>query len=223
MAVHTRHSVVEAEAVVEQIRAAGGRAAVVRADLENQQDVEGLVGAARAAVGPLGVLVNNASLFEPDEVGSLRADLWERHFAVHVRAPVFLAQAFAGQFEGDMRGVVVNLIDQRVWKLTPQFFSYTLSKAALHTATQTLAQALAPRVRVVGIGPGPTLANTRQNVADFTAQQAELPLGEGPDPEDIADTLVFLLRASHITGQMIAVDGGQHLMWRTADVAGVKE
>ena len=196
------------------------RAAVLGADLADPAAVAGLVPAARAALGPLGVLVNNASVFEPDAVGGLDLALWERHFAVNLRAPVFLAEAFAAQVEGE--GAVVNLIDQRVWKLTPRFFSYTLSKAALWTATRTLAQALAPRVRVNGIGPGPTFASARQAPEDFARQQAALPLGRGPSPEEIATAVRFLIEARTVTGQMIALDGGQHLAWQTPD-AGIRE
>ena len=220
VAIQYRDSREEAEATAGAVGALGRRAAVLAADLADPAAVAGLVPAARAALGPLGVLVNNASVFEPDAVGGLDPALWERHFAVNLRAPVFLAEAFAAQVEGE--GAVVNLIDQRVWKLTPRFFSYTLSKAALWTATRTLAQALAPRVRVNGIGPGPTFASARQAPEDFARQQAALPLGRGPSPEEIATAVRFLIEARTVTGQMIALDGGQHLAWQTPD-AGIRE
>ena len=218
VAVHCRTSNVAAEETAAAVRALGRRAAVLAADLADPAAVAGLVPAARAALGPLGVLVNNASLFEPDEVGALDPALWERHFAVNLRAPVFLAEAFAAQVEH--AGAIVNIIDQRVWKLTPRFFSYTLAKAALWTATQTLAQALAPKIRVNAVGPGPTLANSRQAPEDFERQRAALLLGRGPSPEEIADAVAFILAARAMTGQMIALDGGQHLAWQTPDVGG---
>ena len=183
--------------------------------------VAALVPAAAAALGPLGVLVNNASLFETDAVGQLDPDLWDRQFAVNLRAPVFLSQAFAAQVAGE--GVIVNIVDQRVWKLTPRFFSYTLTKAALWTATRTLAQALAPKVRVNAVGPGPTLPSARQTPEDFARQRAALLLARGPSPEEIADAVGFILRARAMTGQMIALDGGQHLAWQTPDVTGIVE
>ena len=220
VAIQYRDSREAAEAAAGAVAALGRRSAVLATDLADPAAVAGLVPAARAALGPLGVLVNNASVFEPDAVGSLDLALWERHFAVNLRAPVFLAEAFAAQVEGE--GAVVNLIDQRVWKLTPRFFSYTLSKAALWTATRTLAQALAPKVRVNGIGPGPTFASARQAPEDFARQQAALPLGRGPSPEEIAAAVRFLIEARTVTGQMIALDGGQHLAWQTPD-AGIRE
>jgi NAD(P)-dependent dehydrogenase (short-subunit alcohol dehydrogenase family) len=202
------------------IQAAGGQASVVEADLADPEAVGSLIDRAARALGPLTLLVNNASEFSPDEVGTLTPDLWDRHFAVNLRAPVFLAQDFARQLAPDGTGSIVNIVDQRVWKLTPQFYSYTLTKAALFTATRTLAQALAPRIRVNAIGPGPTLSNVRQAEEDFAKQSAAVLLGRGPSPDEIADAVVFLARSPSITGQMIAVDGGQHLAWETADVFG---
>lgn len=223
VAVHCHRSRGEAEAVAASIRAAGGRAAVVQADLADAGAVAGLVEAARAALGPLTLLVNNASEFEPDTVETLGLDRWERHFAVNLRAPAFLARDFAARLPAGRDGCIVNILDQRVLKPTPQFFSYTLTKAALFAATRTLAQALAPRIRVNGVGPGPTLASPRQDSEAFARQSAAVPLGHGPTPDEIADAVLFLARAKSITGQMIAVDGGQHLAWETPDVAGVME
>lgn len=223
LALHANRSWEEAEALADEIRAGGGQACVVIGDLADAQAVAGLIPAATEALGPIGVLVNNASMFERDGPGQLDASLWDRQFAVNLRAPVFLAEALATHLPQHATGVVVNLIDQRVLKLTPEFTSYTLTKAALHTATRTLAQALAPRVRVVGVGPGPTLANERQSAADFLKQSGAVPLGSGPAPEEIADTVSFLIGARSVTGQMIAVDGGQHLAWETPDVVGIVE
>lgn len=218
VAIHHRRSRAEAETVKAEIEGRGGRAALVQADLAEIGAVEGLIAQAGAALGPVTLLVNNASLFEPDAVESLAPELWDRHFAVNLRAPAFLTRDFARQLPADEDGAVVNVIDQRVWKLNPQFFSYTLAKAALFTATRTMAQALAPRVRVNAVGPGPTLTSSRQSEADFARQGEALPLRRHPQPEDIAEAVVFLARARSVTGQMLAVDGGQHLAWETPDV-----
>lgn len=223
VAIHCRRSTDEAEKIVADIRDAGGKAAIVRADLADGPAVERLMPEAVRMLGPLTLLVNNASEFEPDEVETLSQDRWDRHFAVNLRAPAFLARDFAHQLPADMQGCIVNIVDQRVWKLTPQFFSYTLTKAALFSATQTMAQALAPRIRVNAIGPGPTLSNVRQGDEDFAKQSEAVLLGHGGTPDEIADAVLYLTQARSVTGQMIAVDGGQHLAWETPDVAGIKE
>ncbi|HZH11626.1 MAG TPA: SDR family oxidoreductase [Microvirga sp.] len=224
VAIHCRRSTDAADDITARIRSAGGRAAVVQADLADGAAVERLVHDAAKGLGsPLTLLVNNASEFEPDEVTSLSLDRWDRHFAVNLRAPAFLARDFARQLPSDHDGSIINIVDQRVWKLTPQFFSYTLTKAALFSATQTMAQALAPRIRVNAIGPGPTLANERQGEEDFGKQARAVLLGHGGTPEEIADAVVYLASARSVTGQMIAVDGGQHLAWETPDVVGIKE
>ena len=212
--VHANHSRGEAEALAEEIVASGGRATVVLADLSHPDAVEGLVPAA-AAFGPLTLLVNNAGDFEPDEIETLVRARFERTFAVNLAAPLFLAQAFAAQApEG---ASIVNVLDQRVFKPTPRFLSYTLSKSALHTATVTLAQALAPRLRVNAVAPGPTLPSPRQSEAQFQAQAECLLRGRGPTPEDIAAAVLYLAEAGSVTGVTIAVDGGQRLAWRTLD------
>jgi len=223
VAIHCRRSTDEAEAIATEIRKQGGRAAIVQADLADGRAVEGIVPEAVKALGPLTLLVNNASEFEPDEVETLSQERWDRHFAVNLRAPAFLARDFARQLPAGRQGSIVNIVDQRVWKLTPQFFSYTLTKAALFTATRTMAQALAPRIRVNAIGPGPTLSNVRQGDEDFAKQSEAVLLGRGGAPDEIADAVLYLAKAASVTGQMIAVDGGQHLAWETPDVAGIRE
>jgi NAD(P)-dependent dehydrogenase (short-subunit alcohol dehydrogenase family) len=223
VAIHCRRSADEAERMAERIRQGGGEAVVVQADLAEADAVERLVPEAARALGPLTLLVNNASEFEPDEIEALTQERWDRHFAVNLRAPAFLARDFAQQMPAEGHGCIVNIVDQRVWKLTPQFFSYTLTKAALFAATQTMAQALAPRIRVNAIGPGPTLSNVRQGDEDFNKQSSAVLLGHGGTPDEIADAVLYLTKASSVTGQMIAVDGGQHLAWETPDVAGIKE
>jgi NAD(P)-dependent dehydrogenase (short-subunit alcohol dehydrogenase family) len=217
VAAHCRLSVTDANEVSTAIEAEGGRAAVVAADLADPDAPERLVAQAVAAVGPLSALVNCASSFEPDGVGALDPALWDRQMAVNLRAPVFLAEAFAAQIPEGGRGCVVNILDQRVLKPTPAYVSYTLSKSALMTATLTLAQALAPKVRVAAVGPGPTLANVRQSAEAFARQSAATPLGRGPDPAEIAEAVLYLLAAESVTGCMIPVDGGQHLAWATPD------
>jgi NAD(P)-dependent dehydrogenase (short-subunit alcohol dehydrogenase family) len=209
---HSSH--VEAEKLAAEIVSAGGRAVVVLTDLADREAVNGLIEAA-SAFGPLSLLVNNASEFESDEIGTLDRAKFERAMAVNLTAPLFLSQAFAAQApEG---ASIVNIVDQRVLKPTPLFFSYALSKAALHDATTMLAQALAPRVRVNGVAPGPTLPSPRQSQEQFAVQAASVPLGRGPSPEDIAAAVLYLAQAKSVTGVTIAVDGGQHLAWRTPD------
>jgi NAD(P)-dependent dehydrogenase (short-subunit alcohol dehydrogenase family) len=204
----------EADRLATEITNAGGKAHVVPADLADADAVRGLMAAA-AAYGPLTLLVNNASEFEPDDIGNLDRAKFERTMAVNMTAPLFLSQAFAAQ--APVGSSIVNIVDQRVLKPTPMFFSYALSKAGLHNATVMLAQALAPRVRVNAVAPGPTLPSPRQSEAQFAAQAATVPLGRGPTPEDIAAAVLYLAQAQSVTGVTIAVDGGQHLAWRTAD------
>jgi NAD(P)-dependent dehydrogenase (short-subunit alcohol dehydrogenase family) len=211
---HANRSRADAERLAEEIVGAGGRAAVVLADLAQHEAVAGLIPAA-AAFGPLTLLVNNAGAFEPDEIETLERAGFERTFAVNLAAPLFLAQAFASQ--APVGSSIVNVLDQRVFKPTPRFLSYTLSKRALHAATATLAQALAPKLRVNAVAPGPTLPSPRQSDEQFAAQAASLLLGQGPTPEDIAAAVLYLAEASRVTGVTIAVDGGQHLAWRTPD------
>jgi NAD(P)-dependent dehydrogenase (short-subunit alcohol dehydrogenase family) len=189
------------------------KAAVRAADLADPAACRRLV---EDAPAPLRLLINSASVFEPDAAESLAG--YEAAMAINLRAPLILSQAMAAALPADARAQIVNITDQRVWRLTPRFFSYTLSKAALWTATQTLAQALAPRIRVNAIGPGPTLASVHQSAEGFARQTAAIPLGHGPTADDIAAALTYLIGAEAVTGQMIAVDGGQHLAWKTPDV-----
>jgi len=223
VAIHAHHSAEAAHALCRTIVAEGGKANVVTADLSNHDDVLALVGRAAATVGPLTLLVNNAGEFEPDFIGNLDRALFDRQFAVNLRAPLFLAEQFAAQVPSGADASIVNLVDQRVYKLTPQFLSYTLTKSALHTATTTLAQALAPRVRVNAVAPGPTLPSPRQDAADFARQAATLPLQRGPTPEDVAQAVLYLSGAQSVTGVTIAVDGGQHVAWQTPDADGITE
>lgn len=211
---HAYRSGVEAEQLAAEIRQAGREARVVLADLADASAPRKLVAAA-GALGPLTLLVNCASEFEQDDIASLTREHFDRTMAVNLAAPLFLTQAFAAQAPAG--SAVINVLDQRVLKPTPRFFSYTLSKSALHTATVTLAQALAPKLRVNAVAPGPTLPSPRQSLEDFEAQAASLPLERGPSPEDIAAAVLYLAQAKSVTGVTLPVDGGQHLAWRTAD------
>ena len=215
VAIHYGRSADAAREVVAEIAGKGGTAIAFGADLAREDEVATLTARATQALGPLGVLVNNASAFERDDVLTASRSSWDLHMEVNLRAPFVLIQDFARRLPGDGEGVVVNLLDQRVWNLTPHFTSYTLSKAGLWTLTQTLALALAPRIRVVAIGPGPALPSTRQTDAQFAAQVATLPLARATAPDEICRTIRFLLATPSVTGQMIALDGGQHLSWAT--------
>ena len=231
VAVHYATSAAEAEAVAEEIRAMGRRAVTLQADILEEAEVEALVPRAVAALGPLTVLINNASIFEHDLIQTATRDSWDRHMESNLRAPYVLTQAFARQCppalpdaagEPVAQGLIVNMLDQRIHKLTPEFSTYTLAKMGLWALTRTAAQGLAPHVRVNGIGPGPTLQGGRQSAEQFARQRAATVLGRGASPEGITAALGFFLDSPAVTGQMIAVDGGQHLGWETPDVMGVE-
>ena len=215
VAIHHHASGDEAEALAAKIAGLGRRAIALKADLRDETAVRALVPQAASALGPVTALVNNASVFEDDRVGGLSRESWDRHIETNLRAPIVLAEAFAGQ---GGEGVIVNLLDQKVLKPDPRFFSYSLSRNGLWWATRTLAQALAPRIRVNGVGPGPTLPSIHQTQAEFDAEAAGTLLQRSGDPEAVADAVLWLIDATLVTGQMIAVDGGQHLAWRTPDI-----
>ena len=228
VAVHYGGSKDEAEDVVARLHEMGQGAVALQADLSDEDAVARLVpDAADALGGPLSCLVNNASVFEADSFASATRDSWDKHMATNLRAPFHLIQRFAEQCpapaedargEPLAQGVVINMIDQRVFKLTPRYTSYTLSRAALWTMTQTAAQGLAPAVRVNAVGPGPTLQNTAQTDAEFENERRSTILSRGADPSDIAEAVRYLVSARSVTGQMVCVDGGQHLAWQTPDV-----
>jgi len=213
VAIHYNHSHNAAESLAERIRGNGGKAIAVDADLADEEAVTALLPRAEQELGPIGCLVNNAAVFANDTVATVTRESWDLHLAVNLRAPFVLMQNFAARLPAQMSGVVVNLLDQRVWSLTPYFVSYTLSKAGLWTLTQTMALALAPRIRVNGIGPGPTLPSPRQTPEQFARQYELMPLRRGTSPQEIAAAMRFILSTPAMTGQMIALDGGQHLGW----------
>lgn len=223
VAVHYHDSAADAAAVVAAIQAGGGRAAAVAADLGSEADALALIGRSEAAIGPLTGLINNAAVFERDEALTATRETWDRHMQINLRTPFVLIQELARRLPAEAAGSVVNVLDQRVWNLTPHFTSYTVSKAGLWTLTRTLALALAPRIRVNAVGPGPTLPSPRQTPEQFARQWAALPLARAVEPAEVCAAVRFLLDAPSVTGQMIAVDSGQHLGWSPSRADGAAD
>lgn len=223
VAIHANTALAEAQELAAKVRAQGGKAAAIAADLTDTASVVSLTAKAVEALGPIGLLVNNASLFKKDSLEEFDETVWDRHFALHVKAPSLLARDFSAQLPGEHSGLIVNIVDQRVWSPNPRFYSYMLSKSALLTATKTMAQALAPNIRVNAIGPGPTLPNERQNQTDFQRQVDAVILKTGPQLGEFGRTIRFLFDTPSMTGQMIALDGGQHLAWQTPDILEIVE
>jgi NAD(P)-dependent dehydrogenase (short-subunit alcohol dehydrogenase family) len=217
LAIHHRSHPEDAESLGEEAAALGANSLSLTGDLAAPDMPAALVDAA-TRLGPVTLLINNASLFEDDSLETLTPASLQAHLAINLTAPVLLSQAFAARLPTDATGLIVNVLDQRVLRPNPQFFSYALSKAALWQATRTMAQALSPRIRVNGIGPGPTLASAHQVPGEFEAEAAGTLLGRPVDPAEIAAALRYLIDAPSVTGQMIAVDAGQHLGWRTPDI-----
>lgn len=221
VAIHYRRAEQDAVALKSEIVENGGAADIVQADLGDQSAPAQLIEKCSKYLSSPLCLINNAATFKYDDIESLSAESWDAHLSANLRAPIFLAQAFANALPQGQQGNIINIIDQRVWKLTPQYFSYTISKSALWTATQTLAQSLAPHIRVNAIGPGPVLKSTNQDDEQFETQQKATLLERGTTTEEIAQTVRFILNSPALTGQLIALDGGQHLAWQTPDVVGV--
>ncbi|MEQ1863243.1 MAG: SDR family oxidoreductase [Micropepsaceae bacterium] len=213
IAIHYRSSRPDAETLAAEVKALGRRAALIEGDLAEEDQVATFVARAGTALGPLTGLINSASVFEDDRIATMTRASWDKHIETNLRAPLVLSQAFAKQLSTGADGAIVNIIDQAVLNLTPQFLSYTVSKAGLWTLTQTLAQALAPRIRVNAVAPGPSLKAARQSPANFEAQVQATLLKRPSEPADIASAVHYLLTARAVTGQMIAVDSGQHLAW----------
>lgn len=221
--VHYSKSKAEAQETASMIRNLGRAAEIIQCDLLDERETGTLISRSRNIYGPLTVLVNNASIFEEDTLMSTTQDSWYRHMQSNLRAPFVLTQCFARQLaDPPARALIINMIDQRVHKLTPQFMSYTLAKSALWTFTQTAAQSLAPRIRVNAIGPGPTLQGARQSLEDFHAQCAATLLQQGGSTDEVTAAVSYLLDAHSVTGQIICPDSGQHLAWETPDVIGVE-
>lgn len=221
--VHYHSSKSAADEVVALIEKAGSRAVALAADLDNESEVRELIPRLVQELGPVICLVNNASMFDPDSLESLGDPgegmaNYHQQMQVNLTAPLMLTNALVEQLPNGVQGNVINILDQKVWRLTPYYMSYTLAKSALWTATRTLAQALAPNVRVNAIGPGPILPNKRQTQAEFEDQCSKLPLHYCSTPDEIARTIRFMIDMPSMTGQMIALDGGRHLAWNTPDV-----
>ncbi len=214
VAIHYNSSAEAAAALVDEITDSGGRAMAIAADLSREDETRAVIAAAADALGPLTCLVNNASRFDRDSVGTASRESWDAHLETNLRAPFVLSQDFAAGLPDEAEGNIINILDQRVWNLTPYFLSYTVSKTGLWTLTQTLALALAPRIRVNAIGPGPTLKSKRQTEEQFRHQVELTPLGRATTPQEICAAVQFLLAAPAMTGQMLALDSGQHLAWR---------
>lgn len=223
IAIHYQSSAAEAGALAAELAASGTPARTFKADFAREAEVAELIPRVIKAMGPIAALVNNASVFEDDDITTMTRESWDRHIETNLRAPLVLSQVYARSELPGNRGAIVNIVDQRVLKLTPQFLSYTVSRVGLHALTHTLAQALAPRIRVNAVAPGPTLRSARQSDTDFARQNAFLPLGHGATPGDVAAAIAWLLEAQSVTGQTIAVDGGQHLNWQTPDITGIRE
>jgi NAD(P)-dependent dehydrogenase (short-subunit alcohol dehydrogenase family) len=211
VAIHYHRSHDEASELLQKIAVSGGKAACVQADLGDLGSIAGIVRDAAKALGPVTLLVNNASIFEKDTVGALDRDLWRRQMTVNLAAPIFLAEAFARQVPAGADGNIINMLDQRIWRPTPTYFSYQLTKSALHTATETLALALGPNIRVNGIAPGPALPSAHQTPERYAKQLEALPLQHGPELVEFGRTVRYIVENRSITGQVVALDGGQHL------------
>ena len=232
VAVHYATSAADAEEVAAACRLRGVRAVTLQADLLDEAQVTPLLARAAGALGgPVTCLINNASVFEYDNIATATRTSWDRHLESNLRAPFVLTQAMAAQglapmadenAEPQATGLIVNMIDQRVLKLTPEFMSYTIAKMGLWAMTRTTAQALAPAIRVNAIGPGPTMQGARQTPAHFAAQRGATVLQRGADPDGICAALGYFLDARAVTGQILCVDGGQHLAWKTPDIQGVE-
>jgi len=218
IALHYHGSADDAEKTAAEARSLGVKLVTLKADLSREEESTALVGRAARDLGPLTALINSASLFENDDWQNATRKSWDAHMETNLRAPFLLSQQFAKQLPAGETGNIINIIDQRVLKPTPQFLSYSLSKAGLYWLTTTLAQALGPHIRVNAVGPGPTIRNARQSETDFARQRDATVLGHGAEPADVAAAIRYLLSAGAVTGQMIAVDGGQHLIWQTPDV-----
>jgi NAD(P)-dependent dehydrogenase (short-subunit alcohol dehydrogenase family) len=219
VAVHCNHSQKEADLLVNEISKFGGKAVVVVADLSVEEEAEDLVRKTNEAIGPISCLINNASIFEKDTPKTSTRESWESHMQVNLRAPFQLTQEFIFQKPEGVEGNIINLIDQRVWNLTPFFTSYTVSKVALWGLTQNLALSLAPSIRVNAIGPGPTLPSIHQTEEQFKHQWSKQPLSRPVRTEEICQAVNFIIDAPSMTGQMIVLDGGEHLGWAPGETS----
>mgnify|MGYP003311048773 FL=1 len=206
-------SKLEAERTLKEIIESKGKANLIKADLSSAIQVRNLIPKINKKYGQLSMLINNASIFEKDDIKSISSELWDKHIDVNLKAPLFLSKDFANQFSKRKGGIIINFLDQSVLTYRPNFISYSVSKNSLWYLTRSLAQALSPRIRVCAIGPGPTLQGKRQTKKDFETQKKVTPLGIGPDLKEINNAINFIIKNNSFTGQMIVLDGGEHLKW----------
>lgn len=218
VAIHCNRSAGEAAEVASVVRGLGRRCTVIEADLADEAATLRVVPAAVKALGPLGLLVNNASIFELDRLETMTRDSWDRHLEINLRSPLVLAQDFAAQLPDAAEGLILNMLDQRVQNLTPNFLSYSVSKMGLWGATQVLARQLAPRIRVNAIGPGPALKPAEVSDADWAALERTVPLRRGTSPEEIVAALRFIVAMRSMTGQLVTLDGGMQMGWLTPGI-----
>jgi len=211
--IHYNNSKLEAERTLKEIIKSNGKANLIKADLSSTTQVRNLIPKINKKYGRLSLLINNASIFEKDDIKSISFELWDKHLDVNLKAPLFLSKDFANQFSKRKGGIIINLLDQSVLTYRPNFISYSVSKNSLWYLTRSLAQALSPRIRVCAIGPGPTLQGKRQTKKDFEIQKRVTPLGIGPDLKEISNAINFIMKNNSFTGQMIVLDGGEHLKW----------
>ena len=220
--IHYNKSKSKAESLKKELQKKGSKVFLVRGDLSKEKDVNKIIKFAKSKLKFFDCLINNASLFENDKIENFTTDSWGKHLRTNLRTPALLSKMFARNIKGKNNNII-NIIDQRVFKLTPYFFSYTISKTGLYTLTKTSAMSLAPNIRVNGIAPGPTLKNKRQSEKHFKKQYMATPLKRKVDVEQICSAVDFFIKNRSITGQVISIDSGQSLNWQTPDIMGGKE
>ena len=220
--IHYNKSKSKAKNLKKELQKKGSKVFLVRGDLSKEKDVNKIIKFAKSKLKFFDCLINNASLFENDKIENFTTDSWGKHLRTNLRTPALLSKMFARNIKGKNNNII-NIIDQRVFKLTPYFFSYTISKTGLYTLTKTSAMSLAPNIRVNGIAPGPTLKNKRQSEKHFKKQYMATPLKRKVDVEQICSAVDFFIKNRSITGQVISIDSGQSLNWQTPDIMGGKE
>ena len=220
--IHFNRSLTKAQSLKKKLQKNGSKVYLIKADLSKEADIKKIIKFSKAKLKYFDCLVNNASLFENDKIENFNSDSWEKHISTNLKAPAFLSKEFAKNIRTNNNNII-NIIDQRVFKLTPFFFSYTISKSGLYTLTKTSAMSLAPRIRVNGIAPGPTIKNQRQSNNHFKKQYSATPLKKQVDVQEICNAVDFFIKNRSITGQVIAIDSGQSLNWQTPDIMKGKE
>ena len=220
--IHYNRSKLKAENLKKKLQNYGSKIYLVKGDLSKEKDINKIIKIAKSKLKYFDCLINNASLFDNDKIENFKIDSWEKHMSTNLRAPAFLSKEFSKNIRGKNNNII-NIIDQRVFKLTPFFFSYTISKTGLYTLTKTSAMSLSPNIRVNGIAPGPTIKNKRQSEKHFKKQYLATPLKQQVDVKEICNAVDFFIKNSSITGQVLAIDSGQNLNWQTPDIMRSKE